>query len=187
MQTKNMQQALWNTSPERSTSLQMQEHPLVLKDRLSTLFKPREWTSERISKKPSLLPRQSGAGEHGTQDKAGRTKPTQLGEKKAEGDLTAVYNYLTERHQKDRVRVRLFSKEYSDGKKCKGHKLKHGTFQLHIRGKKITKGLVKHWHRLPRGGVYSPSLEMFRIHLDAAPSSTVRLDLFWAGWRSLPT
>lgn len=62
-----------------------------------------------------MSPRQSGAGEHGTQDEAGRTEPTQLGEKKAEGDLTAVYNYLTERHQKDRAR--LFSKEHSDGKK----------------------------------------------------------------------
>lgn len=63
-------------------------------------------------------------------------------------------------------------------KKCKRHKLKHGTFQLHMGGKKITKGLVKHWHRLLRGGVYSPSLEMFSIRLDAAPSSMAWLDRF---------
>ena len=55
MQTKNMQQALWNISLERATSLQIQEHPLVLKDTLSTLFKPQELTSEMISKKPSLF------------------------------------------------------------------------------------------------------------------------------------
>lgn len=55
MQTKNTQQALWNSSPERATSLQIREHPLVLKDRLSTLFKPQELISEMIGKKPSLL------------------------------------------------------------------------------------------------------------------------------------
>lgn len=55
MQIKNMQQTLWNTSPERATSLQIQEHPLVPKDRLGTLFKPQELTSETTSKKPSLF------------------------------------------------------------------------------------------------------------------------------------
>ena len=78
-------------------------------------------------------------------------EPSLLNLEKAEGDLTAGYNYLTERHQKDRAG--LFSKVHSDSQNHKGHKLKHGTFQLHIRKKKITKRVVKHWHRLPRGGV----------------------------------
>ena len=81
-------------------------------------------------------PRQSVAGEHDTWDEAGTTKPAQLGEEKAGGDLTAVYNDLTERHQKDVDR--LFSKVHRDSKKYKGWKLKYGASHVsHTLGKKI--------------------------------------------------
>lgn len=66
--------------------------------------------------------REVRAGECDTQDKTGRTKAgrsetAQLGEEKAEGDLTVVYNYLAERQSG----ARLFSKLHSDRKKWKRH------------------------------------------------------------------
>ncbi|KFV93350.1 hypothetical protein N327_05099, partial [Fulmarus glacialis] len=47
-----------------------------------------------------------------------------------------------------------------------GHKLKHRRFCLNIRKHFFIVGVTKHWHRLPREVVESPSLEIFKSHLD---------------------
>ncbi|KFR16292.1 hypothetical protein N306_01990, partial [Opisthocomus hoazin] len=54
-----------------------------------------------------------------------------------------------------------------------GCKLKEGRFRLDIRKKFFTMRVVRHWHRLPREAVDSPSLAVFKARLDGALSSLV--------------
>ncbi|KFQ76860.1 hypothetical protein N337_06504, partial [Phoenicopterus ruber ruber] len=48
-----------------------------------------------------------------------------------------------------------------------GHKLEHGKFCLTMRKNFFTVRVTEHWNRLPREGVESPSLEIFKTCLDA--------------------
>ncbi|KFP47073.1 hypothetical protein N323_04101, partial [Cathartes aura] len=54
-----------------------------------------------------------------------------------------------------------------------GFKLKEGRFRLDIRKKFFTLRVVKHWNRLPREVVDTPSLEAFKARLDATLSNLV--------------
>ena len=47
-----------------------------------------------------------------------------------------------------------------------GLKLCQGKFRLNIRKHVFTERVVKHWTRFPREVVESPSLDVFRNHLD---------------------
>jgi len=48
-----------------------------------------------------------------------------------------------------------------------GHKLKHRKFQLNMRKNFFPLRVMEHWNRLPSEVVESPSLEIFKTHLDA--------------------
>ena len=49
-----------------------------------------------------------------------------------------------------------------------GLRLCQGRFRLDIRKKFFSKRMMKHWHRLPRVVVRSPSLDVFKNSVDVA-------------------
>ncbi|KGL78765.1 hypothetical protein N309_05276, partial [Tinamus guttatus] len=48
-----------------------------------------------------------------------------------------------------------------------GYKLKHRKFHLNVRKNFFPVKVTEHWNRLPREVVQSPSLAIFKTHLDA--------------------
>jgi len=84
-------------------------------------------------------------------------------EKRLRGDLINAYKYLQGGCQEDGARLVFML--LGDRARGNGHKLKHRKFQMNMR-KNFTLRVTEYWNRLPREVVESPSLEIFKTHLD---------------------
>jgi len=89
-----------------------------------------------------------------------------LGKRRLRGDLINVYKYL-QGGGRQMDEARLFSVVCSDRTRSNGLKLELRKFRTNMWKNFFMVKVMELWNRLPREVVESPSMEIFKTHLDA--------------------
>jgi len=94
-----------------------------------------------------------------------------LEKQRLKGDLRASFQYLKRACRKDGDK--LISRVFWHRTRGNDFKIKEGRLRLDIRKTFFTTRLVKHWHRLPREVMDTPSLETFKAKLHGGLSHLI--------------